>query len=104
MPDQHTFACPVFALQNSLAVGNTMPRWSPCASLGLNLGPSPFHAHNSYLVRNLMTGLVSLQYHCRYDDFFETAKLNGPDVTTSANWKQLAGFSHIDGTPTTLSP
>jgi hypothetical protein len=31
MKDQHTFACPVFALQNSLAAGNSIPRWLPRA-------------------------------------------------------------------------
>ena len=46
-----------------------------------------------------MTGLVSPQYNCRFDDFFETVKLNEPDVTTSANWKQLTGFSRIDVNP-----
>ena len=51
-----------------------------------------------------MTGLVSPQYHCRFDDFFETVKLNEPDVTTSANWKQLSGFYCIDGTPTAPNP
>jgi hypothetical protein len=25
----HTFACPVFALQNTLASGNQLPQWSP---------------------------------------------------------------------------
>ena len=50
------------------------------------------------------TGLVSPQYHCRFDDFFETVKLNGPDVTMSANWKHLAGFSRTDGTPTAPNP
>ncbi|KAL7485090.1 hypothetical protein ACHAW6_010683 [Cyclotella cf. meneghiniana] len=94
----------IFALQNNLAAGNTMPRWSPRARLGLNLGPSPFHARNVYLVLNLTTGLVSPQYHCRFDDFFETVRLNGPDVTTSANWKHLAGFSRTDGTPTAPNP
>jgi hypothetical protein len=28
----HTFGCPVFALQNALASGNQLPRWSPCTS------------------------------------------------------------------------
>ena len=31
MRDHHTFACPVFALQNSLAAGNSLPRWTPSA-------------------------------------------------------------------------
>ena len=66
--------------------------------------PKPIYVQNIYLVLNLMTGLVSLQYHYRFDDFFETVKLNGPDVTTSANLKQLAVFFHTDGTPTTPNP
>jgi len=41
MAHHHTFACPVFALQNALAVGSTIPKWSPRARLGLNLGQSP---------------------------------------------------------------
>ena len=68
----HTFACPVFALDNALASGKSLPRWSPRARLGLNLGPSTIHARNVYLVLNLITGCVSPQYHCRFDDFFET--------------------------------
>jgi len=85
MKHMHTFGCPVFALQNALASGKQLPRWSPRARLGLNLGPSPMHARNVYLVLNLSTGCVSPQYHCRFDDFFETTRHNGPDVSLS--WK-----------------
>jgi hypothetical protein len=44
MKHMHTFWYPVITLQNALASGNTLPRWSPRARLGLNLGPSPNHA------------------------------------------------------------
>jgi hypothetical protein len=84
MKHVHTFACPVFALQNALAAGNAVPKWSPKARLGLNLGLSPMHARNFYLVLNLSTGLVSPQYHCRFKDFFETTKYGGPDVSVSS--------------------
>jgi hypothetical protein len=60
MKHVHTFACPVFALQNVLTSGKLLPRWCPHARLGLNLGPSPTYARNVYLVLNLMTGCVSL--------------------------------------------
>jgi hypothetical protein len=90
MKHVHTFACPVFALQNALAAGNEVPKWSPRARLGLNLGPSPMHARNVYLVLNLSTRLVSPQYHCRFDNFFETMKYGGPDVSISSTWQQLA--------------
>jgi hypothetical protein len=89
MKHVHTFACPVFALQNALASGKLLPRWSPHARLGLNLGPSPNHARNL----NLMTGCVSPQYHCWFDDFFEMTRHGGPDVSDTICWQQLAGLS-----------
>jgi hypothetical protein len=85
-----------FSLDNALASGKSLPRWSPRARLGLNLGPSPIHARNVYLVLNLITGCVSLQYHCQFDDFFETTRHGGPDVSGTICWQQLAGFSRAD--------
>ena len=93
MKHVHTFACPVFVLQNALASGKSLPRWSPRARLGLKLGPSPNHARNVYLVLNLMAECVSPQYHCWFDDFFETTRHGRPDVSNTICWQQLAGFS-----------
>jgi hypothetical protein len=92
MKHVHTFGYPVFALQNALASGKSLPRWSPRACLGLNLGPSPMHARNVYLVLNLTTGCVSPQYHCRVDNFFETTRHGGPDVSGTISWQQIAGL------------
>ncbi len=99
MKHNHTFGCPVFALQNALASGGTLPKWSPRARLGINLGPSPNHARNVNLVLNLSTGLVSPQFHCRFDDFFETTRYGAQDVATTAPWRTLAGFRRPDGSP-----
>ncbi len=96
MKHVHTFASPVFGLDNALASGNSLPRWLPCAKLGLDLGPSPTHARNAYLVLNLITGCVSLQYHCRFNDFFETTRHGRPDVSGTICWQQLAGLSHTN--------
>jgi hypothetical protein len=96
MKHMHTFACPVFALENTLASGKFLPRWLPPASLGLYLEPSPIHAQNVYLVLNLITGCILLQYHCRFDDFFETTRHVGPEVSGTICWQQLAGFSLAD--------
>jgi hypothetical protein len=100
MKHVHTFGCPVFALQNALASGNQLPRWSPRTRLGLNLGPSPMHVRNIYLVLNLITGCVSSQYHCCFDDFFETTRHGGPDFSGTICWQQLAG---LDQATTILS-
>ena len=68
MKHMHTFDCPVFALSSALAAGNSIPKWLPRACIGLNLGLSPMHVWNVYLVLNLHTGLVSPQYHFCFDD------------------------------------
>ncbi|KAL7477559.1 hypothetical protein ACHAW6_003364 [Cyclotella cf. meneghiniana] len=85
---------------NSLAAGNTIPKWSQRSHLGLNLGPSPNYTWNVNLVLNLNTGLVSPKFHCRYNDFFVTTRHSERDIMTSSNWKQLAGLAKYDGTPT----
>ncbi len=96
----HTFGCPVFALQNVLASGSQLPRWSPYTHLGLNLCPIPMQARNIYLVLNLVTGCVSPQYHCRFDDFFEMTHHGAPDVSGTICWQQLA---NLDCAKTVLS-
>ena len=73
MQDHHTFACPLFALQNAITAGNMIPRWSPHARLGLNLGPSPFHARSMYRVLNLATGLVSPHYRLLQNNISQPA-------------------------------
>jgi hypothetical protein len=92
MRHMHTFGCPVFALQNELPSRGSILHWSPRAHLGVNLGPSPSHARNIYLVLNLHTGYISPQFHCRFDDFFETVKHGGPDVSVPLAWQQLSGL------------
>jgi hypothetical protein len=77
----HTFGCTEFALQNTLASGNQLPCWSPCAHLGINLGLNPMHARNVYLILNLVTGCVSPQYHCRFGNFLEMMRHGAPDVS-----------------------
>jgi hypothetical protein len=75
-----------------LASRSQLPRWSPRARLGLNLGPSPMHARNIYLVLNLVTGCVLPQYHCYFDDFFETMRHGAPDVSGTICWHQVANL------------
>ncbi len=83
----------------TLAAGSSIPYWSPRACLGVNLGSSPSHARNVYLVLNLQTGCVSLQYHCCFDNFFETVRHDGPDISVPMEWQQLSGLTVMTGTP-----
>jgi hypothetical protein len=58
------------------------------------------HARNVYLVLDLITGCVSPQYHCRFNDFFETTRHGGPEVSGTICWQQLA---ELDQATTILS-
>ncbi len=40
-----------------------------------------------------MTGCVSPQYHCHFDDFFETMHHSAPDVSGTICWQQLANLN-----------
>jgi len=82
----HTFGCPVFVLDSNLASGKHIGRWLPRSRLGLYLGPSPIHARSVSLVLNLATGLVSPQFHCRHDEFFESVR----DEVSDYPWKSVA--------------
>ncbi len=95
----HAFGYPVFALENDLEAVNSIPHWSPRPRLGVNLGPSPSHARNVYRVLNLHTGCVSPQYHCRFDNFFETVRHGGPDISVPTARQQLSGFTVMTQTP-----
>jgi hypothetical protein len=99
MKHHHAFGCPVFVLENDLAAGSSILHWSPRVHLGVNLGSSPSHARNVYLVLNLHTGFVSPQYHCRFDDFFETVRHRGPDVSVPTAWQQQSGLTVLTQTP-----
>ncbi len=54
------------------------------------------HNRNVYLLLNLSTGCVSPQYHCCFDNFFETSRYNGPDVNGTISWQLLAGLNHAE--------
>ncbi len=99
MKYHHAFGCPVFALENDLAAGSSIPHWSPRTRLGVDLGSSPSHARNFYLVLSLHTGCVSPQYHFQFDDFFETVRHGGPDVSIPSAWQQLSGLTVMTQTP-----
>jgi hypothetical protein len=99
MEHHHAFGCPVFALENDLAAGSPIPHWSPCARLGVDLGSSPSHARNVYLVLNLHMGCVSPQYHCHFNDFFEMVRHGGPDISIPLVWQQLSGLTAMMQTP-----
>jgi hypothetical protein len=70
----HTFGAPAYKLHTSLQAGGKIPKWDPRCSVGINLGPSPHHARNVYLILDTTTGLCSPHYHVTVDDFFQSVR------------------------------
>ena len=89
----HSFGCPVYVLNARLQDTKAQPKWESRARLGIYLGMSPRHARSVALVLNPRTGLVSPQFHVKFDDEFETVR-SLSDVT-HGYWKKLAGFVSV---------
>ena len=89
---QHTFWCPVYSLDSSLAAGKSIPKWDSCARLGVYLGPSLRHACSEVLVLHQNPGFVSLQFHVTFDDFFETTCFNHAETLLPSAWQKHDEF------------
>ena len=93
MPDfkqVHPFGCPAYALDGRIQSGQKARKWEVRARVSIYLGPSPQHARTVGLVLSLTTGLVSPQFHVKYDDTFSTLRSN---MLPKSTWQQLAGFA-----------
>jgi hypothetical protein len=82
------FGCPVYVLDPALQAGQTYHKWKKRARVGIYIGRSPRHPRNVALVLNLTTGLVSPQFHVRYDSSFSTVEENN----LPSQWQHRAGF------------
>ncbi len=82
------FGCPTFVLNNELQQNKPFHKWNSREQAGICLGPSPLHNRNVALVLNRFTGLVSPQFHIRFDKNFR--------MVTQGNyeslWQQKTGF------------
>ena len=75
----HVSGCPTFVLDARLQDGKKIPKWNSRARIGQFLGYSDEHSSLVANVRHLTTGHVSPQYHCVFDDLFQTVFNDGMD-------------------------
>ena len=80
----HPFGCPVYVLQAPLQTRSPFPKWGERSRIGIFLCHSPHHASSVPLVLSTQTGLVSPQFHCVFDDDFDTVKKEQADTSI---WK-----------------
>ena len=80
----HPFVCPVYVLQATLQARSPFPKWGEHTRIGIFLCHSPHHTSSVPLVLSTQTGLVSQQFHCVFDDDFDTVKKEQADTSI---WK-----------------
>ena len=83
----HPFGCPVYVLQALLQTRSPFPKWAERSRIGIFLCHLPHHASSVPLVLSTQTGLVSPQFHCVFDDDFDTVKKEQADTSV---WKVKA--------------
>ena len=82
------FGCPCYVLESALQQNKPHYKWGERAKVGIYLGPSPQHGRNVSLVLSRKTGLVSPQFHIKYDPKFRTTKQDQFD----SQWQSRSGF------------
>jgi len=85
----HSFGCPVYVLKGALQSGGTQPKWEERSRVGIYLGHSAQHSPTVSLILNPKTGYISPQFHCVFDDKFESPK---NDESFSTFWAERAGL------------
>jgi hypothetical protein len=88
----HAFGCPVYVLDALLQDGKKIPKWSPCARLGLFLGFSEVHSSQVPLMLNVETKKISPQFHVIFDDTFQTVHSLPSDKPIHAQWEDILKF------------
>ena len=83
----HPFGCPVYVLQAPLQTRSPFPKWGERSRIGIILCHSPHHASSVLLALSTQTGLISPQFHCMFDDNFDTVKKEQADTSI---WKVKA--------------
>ena len=91
--NSHVWGCPVYVLDPKLADGRKLPKWDPRSRRGQYMGASPMHSSTVGLIRNLQTGSVTPQFHCVYDDFFETVSADPTNIPEV--WRNLITTSRF---------
>jgi hypothetical protein len=77
----HIWGCPVFVLDSKLQNNQKIPKWNWHSRLGQFVGFSEEHSSLVANVRHLSTGHISPQYHCVFDNLFETVYASATDKT-----------------------
>ena len=86
------FGCPVYALDSDLQSGKKINKWQYRARVGCYVGQSPQHARTVALVLSLKTGLISPQFHVKFDPTFQTIRRSFGATPLHSEWMAKCHF------------
>ena len=70
----HVWGAPTYVLEPRLQDGQKIPKFHPRSRQGRFMGFSNQHSSSVALVLNRRTGKITPQFHCVFDDFFQTVR------------------------------
>ena len=70
----HVWGAPTHILEAKVQDGKKVPKFDPRSCQGKFLGYSPDHASSVALILNHSTGKILPQFHCLFDNFFQTVQ------------------------------
>ena len=88
---QH-FGCPIYVADRQIQDQKPIHKWADRSRVGIYLGTSPLHARNVALVLSLQSGLVSPQFHVRFDPKFQTLRKSFGEKQPASEWQIKCGF------------
>lgn len=88
----------MYVLDPKLQDGHKIPKFHPRSQQGKFLGFSKEHSSSVALILNRRTGKTSLQFHCVFDNFFQT--VHGVADTNDINLDDINWDSFIELTGT----
>jgi len=89
------WGCPTFVLDPTLAEGKKLPKFKARARVAQYMGMSDEHSTLVGLVRHLISGSISPQYHLVFDETFESVTGLGPSESETVEdfvsllWEKL---------------
>ncbi len=95
LQELHVWGCPAYVLEPTLQDGRKLPKWQPRSRRGQFVGWSPLHSSKVALIRNLVTGRISPQFHVVFDDWFETVHCDSEN-DAPAEWDVIVTNSHFE--------
>jgi Reverse transcriptase (RNA-dependent DNA polymerase) len=88
---------PAYALEINLQNQKKIGKWDCRSIMAVYIWASPHHAQSVGLLLSLRTGLVSPQFHIKYDDHFDTVREAKSCILPTSEWQVKCGFIMAPG-------